>query len=659
MKATRIASILAVIAALAVACSLLGCSAESTEQASVSEASVSQEAAYAEAAPEKHEVNFDRNQAQAAGAKEETVFVKADATGAVEDVTVSTVLRQTGDALFVLDQSNLSGIVNTEGNEEFSQRGTELLWENKGKEITYEGTSAQALPVGVKVRYFLNGIEVSPEQIAGKSGPVRIRFDYSQATGLLQPTYVFTTMVVLDHRHFSNIQVENGVCSSMGDMELVTGYAVPELKNATGLAKLEGSEDLGFPEYLGINADATDFQLDYTTTVATSGLFKNTDTEKMNSGEDLVGAIGQLEGSSAEILSGIASLDQGAGMFGDALKQYTDGAQELNQGASALAQGISTLNTGSGDLSEGAKSLAGGLSRLDETLDLVDTKALEDFGKQLEEIRPIIEAIVNIDLNELEERILAALDYFEDVQAQLQDAAERVNASAEALQALQQELETLRADIAALKDQGVDTTALEGHLETALQELSNAKDAIASIDLPQIEFDFEALKQCIQEQFALLDQLRELLKPLEDLPEFSEIIKQIEDLKDAVSALSEGASQLEAGMGLYAEGVASLNEGAGELKAGADLLGSSGVELYRNYGTLAQGISTLLAGYQVFDAEGIQRLGQLGGDDLSGVFEQIRRQKTLDENPRSFAGRAEGTTGNVKYLIETAGIVAH
>lgn len=658
MKAKRIAIVLLAIAVVALTCSLLGCGTGSTEQVGAAETSASEESAYANAASEEKAVNFDRAKAKAAAGKEETVFAKADATGKVLEVTVTSVLRQAGDAVFVLDQTNLSDILNTEGNEEFSLQGTELLWENKKKDITYEGKSTQELPVGVKVRYFLNGIEASPEQIAGKSGPVRIRFDYSQAAGLLQPTYVFTTVVVLDHEHFSNIQVENGACSSMGDMELVTGYAVPELKNATGLSQLEGSGDLGFPEYLGITADATNFQLDYTTTVVTSGLFKNVDTEKMNKGEDLVGAIGQLEGSSAEILSGIASLDQGASMFDDALRQYTDGAQELDQGASALAQGVYTLKSGGGELSEGTGRLAEGLSRLDEALDAVDMEVLEDVNEQIEEILPLIKQIVEVDLNELEQRILAALDYFETVQAQLKDAGERVNVSIAAVQALQQELEALRTEILALKEEGVDTTALEGHLETAFQELNSAKDALDSIDLPQIEFDVKSLKEFIQEQFPRLERLQELLKPLEDFPGFGDIIRQIGELKDAVSELSEGASQLDEGMGLYTEGLETLSEGAGELKEGASLLGSSGGELYRNYGILAQGISTLLSGYQMFDEEGIKGLNQLADDDLSSVFAQIKRLKVLDENPRSFSGRAEGTSGSVKYIIETAGIVA-
>lgn len=653
MKATRIATISAVIAALALACSLLGCNTESTRQAIASEESVS-----VNAAPEEQPIRFDRVQANPAGTKEETVLAKADATGAVKDVTVTSVLRQTGKAAFVIDRTNLSDIINTEGDEEFSRKGDEVLWENKGKDITYEGGSTQALPVGVKVRYFLNGMEMSPEAIAGKSGTVRIRFDYSQEPGPLQPTYIFTTMAVLDRRHFSNIQVENGTCSSMGDMELVTGYAVPELEEAIGLSRLEEADGLDFPEYLEITAEATNFQLDYTTTVVTSGLFKNVKTSNLNGGEDLVEAMRELESSSAEILDGIAAIDQGAGMFGDALKQYTDGAHELDRGASDLAQGVSTLKSGSGDLSEGAKLLADGLSTLRANLNDVDTEALGNIAEQLDEMTPLVEEINNINLDELEERVLGALDYFEPIQGQIQSASEHVSKSTDALQALQQELEALRAEVLALKDQGVDTTALEGHLDAAAQELGRAQDLLAGIDLPQIDFDIETLKQRAQETFALIDQLRELVKPLDSLPEFGTIVDRIDELKKAVSALSEGASQLEEGVGLYTEGVAALNDGTDQLKEGTNLLGSSGDELYSNYGTLAQGIGTLHASYQVFDGEGVQKLGQLAGDDLSGVFENIRRQKAIDENPRSFSGRAEGTSGSVKYLIETTGIVA-
>ena len=47
----------------------------------------------------------------------------------------------------------------------------------QGEDISYEGTSNQQLPVTTKVTYYLDGKEIKPEDLAGKSGKVKIRFD--------------------------------------------------------------------------------------------------------------------------------------------------------------------------------------------------------------------------------------------------------------------------------------------------------------------------------------------------------------------------------------------------------------------------------------------------------------------------------------------------
>ena len=111
--------------------------------------------------------------------KTETVYVDANADGSAKKITVKDWLRRNGDGE-IMDFSNLKDIKNTEGDEEYTQNadGT-ITWENKGEDISYEGTSNQQLPVTTKVTYYLDGKEIKPEDLAGKSGKVKIRFDYT------------------------------------------------------------------------------------------------------------------------------------------------------------------------------------------------------------------------------------------------------------------------------------------------------------------------------------------------------------------------------------------------------------------------------------------------------------------------------------------------
>ena len=45
---------------------------------------------------------------------------------------------------------------------------------------TIRASQNEELPVDVKVTYKLDGEEIEPSELAGKSGKVTIRFDYSQ-----------------------------------------------------------------------------------------------------------------------------------------------------------------------------------------------------------------------------------------------------------------------------------------------------------------------------------------------------------------------------------------------------------------------------------------------------------------------------------------------
>ena len=74
--------------------------------------------------------------------KTETVYAKADSSGKIYNVSVEAVLKNEGEG-----------------------------------EIT--DTSTDALPVDVKITYYLNDKQVTADELKGQSGKVRIRFDYT------------------------------------------------------------------------------------------------------------------------------------------------------------------------------------------------------------------------------------------------------------------------------------------------------------------------------------------------------------------------------------------------------------------------------------------------------------------------------------------------
>ena len=177
--------------------------------------------------------------------KDETVYVFSDASGNKDHILVSSWLKNSDGSAVIRDEANLTNITNVLGDEKFTQSGSDITWQADGNDIYYQGSSAQVTPVEVKLTYYLNDKEVSPEEIAGKDGRVKIRFDYTNHTsekvkvGQKEETvsvpFVVMSGMVLPIEHFSNVEVTNGKIISEGNKMIVAGMALPGLKESLRL----------------------------------------------------------------------------------------------------------------------------------------------------------------------------------------------------------------------------------------------------------------------------------------------------------------------------------------------------------------------------------------------------------------------------------------
>ena len=165
---------------------------------------------------------------------------------------------------------------------DFRQKEGSLgVWDAAGNDIYYQGNIQKELPVDMKITYCLNGREISPEELAGQSGRVKIRFDYTnrqkesvmvgEKEEELYVPFVLLTGLVLDNESFRNIEVSNGKIINDGERTVVMGYAMPGLKDNFDIGSEDFDvEELDIPDYVEMTADVTDFELATTLTVATN-----------------------------------------------------------------------------------------------------------------------------------------------------------------------------------------------------------------------------------------------------------------------------------------------------------------------------------------------------------------------------------------------------
>ena len=200
--------------------------------------------------------------------KDETVYVISDAKGQSGKVIVEEWLKNRDGAATIEDVSDLEGITNVKGDETFTQDGDQLIWQANGNDIYYEGTSKKQVPISETVTYYLDGKEIEPTELAGKSGKVTIRFDYEnhekttiekdgKNIEVYVPFTVMTGMIVNDD--FTNIEVTNGKVISDGKNNIVVGMAMPGLHESLQKEADDFDSDIEFPDYVEVSADVENF----------------------------------------------------------------------------------------------------------------------------------------------------------------------------------------------------------------------------------------------------------------------------------------------------------------------------------------------------------------------------------------------------------------
>lgn len=328
--------------------------------------------------------------------KDESVYLISDANGNVNKTIVVDHLKNKDKKDTLEDASNLSDIENVKGKEKFTQSGDKLTWQAGGKDIYYQGTATEEPPVTQKVTYYLDGKEISPEDLAGKSGKVKIRFDYTNTTSYTEtvngekqtvsvPFAAITGLVLGDG--FENIEVTNGKAEVSDSSSVVLGYALPGLKDSLGIKDKDLDGDVNIPEYMEMTADVKNFSMpaamtfvvnasDYVSTdgIDTSDLddmindLKDASTQLQDGSKTLAEGTDTLADGLSTLQSKLGTFASGVGTLKSGLKTYTDGVSTLSGGLNKLNSNVPTLSNGITTLNSSAKSLNDGVALLNATV---------------------------------------------------------------------------------------------------------------------------------------------------------------------------------------------------------------------------------------------------------------------------------------------------
>lgn len=180
--------------------------------------------------------------------KDETVYINLKASGAVYNVSVTDWLHTDTPQVRVADVSDLTDIKNVKTLTEPIIEDGNLLWDMDTTDLYYSGTSDKQPPVSFDIKYFLDGKELTPEQIAGKKGDVKVQINITNSlkkkvTAAGKEYEITCPMLVaggtiMTEGTFSNIAIDYGKTISDGDKQIVFFAGIPGIDESLGLSEL-------------------------------------------------------------------------------------------------------------------------------------------------------------------------------------------------------------------------------------------------------------------------------------------------------------------------------------------------------------------------------------------------------------------------------------
>ncbi len=505
---------------------------------------------------EKEEKNVE-----APEAKDETVYVLSDAEGSVEKIIVSDWLKNTSGSQTLRDQTDLSDVENVKGDEGYTQEsGNTYVWDAQGKDVYYQGTIEKELPVDMTVSYQLDGKAITPALLAGKSGKVTIRFDYTnrryekvKIDGKEENIYVpfaVLTGVVLDNQMFANVEVSNGKLINDGSRTIVVGMAFPGLQEDLALS----SEKVTFPDYVEITADVRDFELGMTITIATNEWFSELDTEDLGSVgelgesmEKLTGAMDQLLDGSSQLYDGLTTLLEKSGELAKGVDQLADGADAVKKGAGDLDTGAAALQSGASELYDGLNTLTanndtlnGGARQVFETLLATANTQLAAAGLNLpaltvEGYADVLNGVLaSLDANAVYNEALSTVT--DAVEAQRSYIEEQVTKAVEK-EVTGQVTAAVREQVTAQVQQAVRDTVTEQVIASALQMDKAGFDAAVAGGM--IDENTQAAVSAAVDQQMQNEQIAQMIQTKTDEQMASQSVQEIVAAKVAEQMQSE------------------------------------------------------------------------------------------------------------------------
>lgn len=615
-------------------------------------------------------------------AKEEVVYINLEADGTVKEINVVNIfdMKQAGT---IVDYGEYESLRNMTTIDEITYENEEINIKTEAGKLYYEGKMKKAeVPWLISLRYYMNGTEHTPEEIAGMSGKLKIVFSVKKnpaCEGEYFEGYALQASMKLDTEVCKNIVAEGATMANVGSVKQMTYMILP--KNESEFVITADAENFRMPA-MAINGIRMNLNID---------IDESTFRDKIGMITD---AVGQLDVGAGKLNSGTAELYNATGKLDEGTDLLHEGVGKLNRGAKKLTDGLKEIDSNSSALTDGAMQAFTAICSAAQTQ--LNTK-LEENGLEAVELTPSGYKTV---LEDLLKQLDADGIYETAYQIALEKVTEEVEARAEEVYKGYLESQSdaicetyIRSQsediykmvvrdkvIENLVNEGSTREEAESYLTTSMgrlvyelalasltedqkeQIIHGAVDSLTEDQRAQIlEGALGTLTEDQKKQIreGYIDQMMESDEVTSQINAAVEAVgpaaKQIADLKkqlDDYRKFYDGLLEYTDAVGSALKGSKELKEGTSELYDNTEVLTSSVGLLHDAVGQLLEGTNQLQNGTDEF-AERTDGLDTQVSDIISSMTASITGS---DVETVSFTDERNTNIKAVQFVLQTAAV---
>lgn len=614
--------------------------------------------------------------------KEEVVYISLNADGSVKEINVVNIFDLDADGK-IIDYGKYESIRNMTSTDKIGYNNETITVDAKAGKLYYEGKlSSKVIPWNITIKYYIDGKEYTANEIAGKSGNLKISINVNENTdciGNFFEGYALQASVTLDTDNCTNIVADGATVANVGSNKQLT-YTILPNKDAD----------------IEITAKVSDFEM---SAIAINGI-------KLNLAIEIDDAV----------------INEKIDKIIDAVKGLDDGASKLNGGAKDLYDSTTTLKDKVGELYTGVGALATGTSDLANGLSAVTSKNKELLDGAYEAFKGICsasETILNAELTkngiptikltpetyatvltELLKTMDADVVYNMAYDKALAEVTKQVEAQADALFAgyveqnanaiylayIQSQADTLYAQVAAqavleqLVASGYTEQQAVAYLQTAEGQVLVAQTVGAMTDEQKQQIITTAVQNLTDDQktqikagavASLTDEQKTQIRKgyIDQMMKSKEVTEQITAAVTAANSAAASVAELKGqldnyslfytGLKEYTSTVSDAANGANTLKLNMDTLYTNVGTLKTSVGELNDGVKTLYDGTATLKNGTGEFVKETDGieDEVGGEVDKMITEATgSDEEITSFVSDKNTNVDAVQFVIQTEAI---